>query len=291
VKDGSLAIECDDFKTQIKGISSEEFPIVPQISKDDFIELDVLSFCQGLTQVADIPALSQARPEISGVLFSFLKDTIKIAATDSFRLGEKTFFLEKIGSSSKSFDKEISFIMPQKTVREVINIFGAKEGKIKIYFSPNQVMFENQMAETSHPQVQLISRLIEGEYPAYQEIIPKKSETQITINRNEFLNQIKIAALFGGKINEIKFKVDAKKSGLEISSQNPDLGEHHSFLAGKVKGEPLEISFNHRFLTDGLLNVKSAEMVFELSKEEGPAILKPVGDQSYLYVVMPIKAS
>lgn len=286
-----LIIECDDFKTQIKGASPEDFPIIPQVPKEDYVELDGTSFCQGLAQVVDIVVLSQARPEISGIYFSFFKDAVKIVATDSFRLGEKTLFLEKIGSSSKSFDKEISFILPQKTAREIINIFSEKQGKIKIYFSPNQVMFENQMAETPHPQIQLVSRLIEGEYPAYQEIIPKKYETQIIINRNEFLNQIKIAALFSGKISEIKFKVGPQKTGTEIFSQNPDLGEHRSFLAGKVKGEPLEVSFNHRFLADGLLNIKSSEVVFELNKEEGPAVLKPVGDQSYLYVAMPIKAS
>ncbi len=291
VKDGFLTIECDDFKTQIKGISSEEFPIIPQIAKDSFVELDAVSFCQGLSQVVDIATLSQARPEISGIYFSFAKDAIKMAATDSFRLGEKTFFVEKMDSLAKNFGKEVSFILPQKTAKEIINIFSGGKEKMKIYFSPNQVLFESQMQETSHPRVELISRLIEGEYPAYQEIIPKKSDTQVVLNRNEFLNQIKIAALFSGKISEAKFKVDPKKSGIEIFSQNPDLGEHHSFLAGKVKGDPLEISFNHRFLVDGVLNIKSAEIIFELSKEEGPAILKPVGDQSYLYVVMPIKAS
>ena len=291
VEDSFLTVECDGFKTQIKGISSEEFPIIPEVSKEDYIELDSTVFCQGLEQVTDIAVISQARPEISGIYFSFFKNVIKIAATDSFRLGEKTFFLEKIGSASKVFDKEISFILPQKTAREIINIFGEKQGKIKIYFSPNQILLESQMTETQHPQVQLVSRLIEGEYPGYQEIIPKKCETQIILSRSEFLNQIKIAALFSGKISEIKFKVDVKKSGIEIFSQNSDIGEHRSFLAGRVKGEPLEISFNHRFLTDGLLNVKSSEVIFELSKEEGPAVLKPVGDQSYLYVAMPIKAS
>lgn len=290
-KDGFLEVECDDFKTQIKGISAEEFPIIPQLLSEDFVELDASSFCQGLGQVADISTLSHARPEISGIYFSLIKNTIKMAATDSFRLGEKTFFLEKIGNVSKNLNKEISFILPQKTAREIINIFGGKPEKIKIYFSPNQVMFENQMAETPHPQVQLVSRLIEGEYPSYQEIIPKKSETQVILNRSEFLNQIKIAALFSGKISETKFKIDVKKSGIEIFSQNADLGEHRSFLAGKVKGEPLEISFNHKFLVDGLLNIKSAEVLFELNKEEGPAVIKPVGDQSYLYVAMPIKAS
>jgi DNA polymerase-3 subunit beta len=291
IKDGFLQVECDDFETKLKGVSAEEFPIIPQISTEDYIELDSSIFCQGLAQVADVAVVSQARPEISGVYFSFFRDVIKLAATDSFRLGEKTLSLGKTGIKIKDSDKEVSFILPQKTAKEIINIFGEKEEKIRIYFSPNQVMFEDQMTETVHPRVQMVSRLIEGEYPAYQEIIPKKCETQVILSRGEFLNQIKIASLFSGKISEIKFKVDPKKSGVEISSQNADLGEHRSFLAGKVKGEAVEVSFNHRFLADGLLNIKSSEIVFELSKEEGPAVLKPVGDQSYLYVVMPIKAS
>ena len=191
IKDGFLIIKCDDFKTQIKGISPDDFPIIPQVPKENYMELDAVSFCQGLNQIADIAVISQARPEISGIYFSFSEDSFKIVATDSFRLGEKTLFLGGKANSSKISDKEVSFILPQKTAREIINIFSEKQEKIKIYFSPNQVMFENQMAETSHPQVQLVSRLIEGEYPAYQEIIPKKYETQIILNRSEFLNQIK----------------------------------------------------------------------------------------------------
>lgn len=284
-KDQYLIIESENFKTQIKGFSNEDFPIIPQISKEDFIELEINPFCQSLGQVVDIVISSQARPEISGVYFSFQKNIVKITATDSFRLSEKTLPLEK------NLEKEISFILPQKTVREIMNIFNEKEGKLKIYFSPNQVLFENQMVETPHPQIQLISKLIEGEYPAYQEIIPKKYQTQIILNKQDFLNQIKLASLFSGKINEVKLKIFPKKSEVEILSQNPELGEHHSILKGKINGEPLEISFNYKFLLDGLLNIKTPEVSFELSKEEGPAILKPVNDPSYIYVVMPIKTS
>lgn len=284
-KDQYLIIECENFKTQIKGFSSEDFPIIPQVSKENFIELEINPLCQSLKQVVDIPILSQARPEISGIYFSFQKNIAKITATDSFRLSEKTFSFEN------NLEKEVSFILPQKTVREIINIFGEREGKLKIYFSPNQVLFENQILETPHPHIQLISKLIEGEYPSYQEIIPKKYQVQIILNRQEFLNQIKLASLFSGKINEVKFIIFPKKSKIEILSQNPELGEHHSILKGKINGEPLEISFNYKFLLDGLLNIKTSEVSFELSKEEGPAVLKPVGDPSYLYVVMPIKTT
>jgi DNA polymerase-3 subunit beta len=208
-----------------------------------------------------------------------------MVATDSFRLAEKTIALEN------KTQKESSFILPQKPAREIINIFGEKERKLKIYFSPSQTLFEFPMEETSHPQIQIISRLIEGEYPNYQEIIPQKFKTHITLKKDEFLNQIKTTSLFSGKINEIKFSIDPKRKEIEVSAQNPDIGESKSALRAKIEGAPMEISFNHKFLIEGLLNIKSSEVIFDLSKEEGPCMLKPVGDKSYIYVVMPIKGT
>lgn len=290
-KDNFLIIECENLKNQIKILSSEDFPIIPQTSKENFIEIESSFFCQGLSQVVDVAAPSQTRPEISGVSLSFQKDCLKITATDSFRLAEKTIFFDKIKNPPEIKEKETSFILPQKTAKEIINIFSETENNLKIYFSPNQILFESQMPQTPHPQIQLTSRLIEGEYPAYQEIIPKKYQTQIILNKNEFLNQIKIAALFSGKINEVKFKIDPRKNGLGIFSQNIDLGEHTSFLNGEVNGEPVEIAFNHRFLVDGLLNIKTNEVIFELNKDDEPAILKPTADASYLYVAMPVMSS
>jgi len=280
-----LEVNCENYRGRFKGTNLEDFPIIPQIKNQDSITVDSDSFCQGLNQVVDIATPSTAKPEISGIYFLLEKNQIKLVATDSFRLGEKTIFFEK------PISKGYSFILPQKAAKEIINIFGEKKGELKIYFSPNQVQFEVPMAETPHPQIQLISRLIEGDYPDYQEIIPKKYKTQIVFQKNELLNQIKAASLFGGKINEVKFKITPKKDEIELFSQNPDLGEHQSFLSGKVKGEVLEISFNHRFLIDGLLNIKSSEVIFELNGEDEPGVLKPVGDQSYIYVAMPIKAS
>jgi len=290
LKGSTLVIECENYQTILKGFNPEDFPIIPQISEGGSILVDSRSFCQGLNQIADIAIPSTAKPEISGIFFVFQKDFIKMAATDSFRLGEKTFY-QNLKTPNPLLSKEYTFILPQKAAKEIINIFGEKEGELRICFSPNQVLFELPMAETSHPQIQLISRLIEGEYPNYQEIIPKKYETQVIFQRNEFLNQIKSAALFGGKVNEVKLKIDPKKEKVEVFSQNPDLGEYRSYLAGEIKGKELEISFNHRFLIDGLLNIKSSEVVFELAGSEGPGVLKPAGDESYIYVVMPIKAS
>jgi len=287
VQNNNLLIECENYKTQIKGISAEDFPIIPKIDQGESVLIKSASLCQGLAQVVDIPVLSTTKPEISGVYFVFNKNLITLATTDSFRLGEKRIFLK----DNFSLKKEYSFILPQKTAKEIINIFREKDAEIRVYFSTNQVMFEYLMPETKHSQAQLVSRLIEGEYPNYQEIIPKKYTTQLRVDRMEFLNQIKTASLFSGKINEIKIKADPKDNKIEIFSQSAEIGEYQSEVRGKVKGEPVNISFNHRFLLDGFLNIKSSEVIFELNNESGPGVLKPVGDDSYIYVVMPIKTT
>ncbi len=184
-------------------------------------------------------------------------------------------------------------IIPQKTVREVINIFGEKEGDLRIYLTANQILFELLMEETEHPQINLFSRLIEGEYPNYQEIIPKEFDTQIILQKEEFFNKLKAASLFSGKVNEVHLKIDPKKEDIEITSQNPETGEFNTVLGAKIKGKEINVSFDCRFLMDGLVNIKSAEVFFGLNsdaKEEiGPGVIRPVGDQSYIYVVMPIK--
>ena len=288
-KKQGLYIECRSFKNQIQGFNPEEFPLIPEFKNLEYLEVDNKKFCQGLSQIVDIASPSQSRPEISGIYFIFSKNLIKIVATDSFRLAEKNITLEDDPRGTPK--KDISFILPQKPARELINILGEKEGKMKIYFSPNQTMFELPMKEAPHPQVQIISRLIEGEYPNYEEIIPNKFKTNVIVKRDEFLNQVKAASLFSGKINEVKIKVNPQNKEIEISAESPDIGESQSSIPAKIEGEAIEASFNHKFLTDGLLNIKSSEIIFGLSKEEGPCILKPVGDASYIYVVMPIKST
>jgi len=293
LEDFNLKIKCENYETTIKGVNPEDFPIIPQVSDEEKIEVQIKSFCKSLSSVVDIASLSSTKPEISGVYFIFQKNLITMAATDSFRLGEKKIYLD---SPLNNISKDYSLILPQKAAKEIINIFGEKEGILTIYFSPNQILFETSLSEVSHPQIQLTSRLIEGDYPNYQEIIPKRYDTRIIFSLEEFINQIKLASLFSGKINEIKLKIDSSKNQINFFSQNPDVGEYQSFLIGKVEGKPCEISFNYRFLLDGLLNLsslqqKKPEAVLELTGSEKPGILRLKDEESYLYLVMPIKSS
>lgn len=283
-KDLSVSIECGNQKSSFRGLNAEDFPIIPQVTENDSVKVSGLIFCQGLSRVVNIPAISTTKPEIAGVYFVFQGNTIKMASTDSFRLGEKTITLKKIKEG------KTSFILPQRAAKEIINLF-SQEKEIKIYFSPNQVMFESLMEETEATKIRLVSRLIEGEFPDYEAIIPQKLETEIVLSKKEFLNQIKSAGIFSGKTNEVKLTVDPDKKQVEIFSQSQDLGEYQGQTQVKIKGKEMKISFNCKFLTEGILTggEQKEEIILGLTSEEGAAVLKQLDDPSYIYILMPIK--
>lgn len=290
-KNNTLFVSGKNFKSQIKGLSAGDFPIIPHVkNKKSFVEINSIPFLRGILKVLNFCSLGQTHPELGGVYFNFQKEKLELVSTDSFRLAKKDMYYQN------KINKNYSFILPQKTVREVANIISEESSNLKknlrtkIYFEPNQIFFEFLSEEFSFPQFCLISRLIEGEYPDYQEIIPKSYQTQITLNKNDFLNQIKSASLFSGKTNKIEIKIDPDQNLITFFTQNPDTGEFKSSLTGAAKGEKTEISFNFKFLIDGLLNFESPKVIFELNGEGGPALLKSAEDQDYIYILMPIKA-
>jgi len=287
--DNILRAETNNFKTKINGFSPDEFPIIPKVRDEISIEVNSAPFCQGLSKVYKYATQNQARPEISGVYIVFWGNQARLTATDSFRLAEKklSFDNEKAGGGLE----EKSFIVPLKTINELVNVGADKKGKLKICLDVNQAMFEFKEEGSGRPQLQIISRLIEGEYPAYQDIIPKQYATQVVLDKDKFNSHLKTASLFSGRVNEVKIKVDPKKQEILISSQGAEHGENNSILEGKVQGEEMAASFNWRFLIDGLSNMQSSEVLFGLNGEDGAAVLQPVGDATYTYIVMPIKAS
>ncbi len=279
----NLEIECGDYKTKIKGFTSDDFPIIPKISEKNSVIVNLLDFLKSLNQVVDIPSFSITRPEISGILFNFTDNKLEIVATDSYRLGEKKIEL------NMAIEENFSFIIPQKAAKEIISIFGDKQGEIKILSGANQILFELLMTEIHHPKIHFTSRQVEGEYPNYKEIIPKENKIKAILNRSDLINQIKAAGLFSNKVGEIIFKIEPDKKRIEISSQNPESGNYTSFIYGKIKGKKDKISFNYRYLIDGLSKISDSEIIFEINGSGDPGVFRPLKDNSFLYIVMPIK--
>lgn len=290
-KQGILHLESKDVKTKINGLDAEEFPIIPQIEKVEKATMSSLTFGQGLAQVVSIASLSSIRPEISGVYCLFDKNSLTLAATDSFRLGEKKISFKKPLEISNAY----SLILPAKTASLSLSVFGDKDVPLDIYFSPNLLMLETKMEETTHPKIQLVSKLIDGAYPKYQEIIPQEYKAELVASKKEFLTRLKAASLFASRINEVKIGLDSKNQKATVFCQNAELGEYVSSFPAEIKGEDSEVSFNYKFLLDGFSNIRGEKVFFALSKnrdgEDGPAVMKSTEDSSYLYVVMPIQAA
>lgn len=282
IKNQQLELKCEKFKANIKGLAMDDFPIIPKIENKVLVKIKGSVLKNSFAQVVGMASLSESRPGISGIYVKFDKSLIKIAATDGFRLAEKNI------ETGKSV-KEQSVIIPQRTIQEVIRILGEKnqpvnnqENEIEIVLSGNQILFD--LGST-----QVVSRLIEDQYPNYQQIIPDNSQTQVVINRSQLINNIKIASLFSGKVNDIKMLINPEKSIVEILSEQVDVGENRSQIEAEIKGKAVEVVFNYRYLLDGLNNIFSDKVVIGLNDSIKPVIIKPVGDISYNYVVMPIK--
>lgn len=278
-KDTSLYIKCDKFKSSINGMASKEFPIVPKIKGESVIKIEASKLKQAFNQVVSFTSLSDIRPEISGVLMNLNSKEIKFVATDSFRLGEKIVFIKNNKNKIKK-----SVIIPSRTIQELIRILSEQDkgDTVEIIIEQNQILFKTS-------NINIMSRLIEGSYPNYEQLISKQFETNLILNKDEFLNAVKVTSLFSSKINDLRLKVIPKKSIVEIFAQDTELGENISQLKGEIKGKEIEIIFNHKYLLDGLSNINSDKIMLGLNGEANPGIIKSVSDPSFIYVIMPIK--
>ena len=276
-KDSQLNLKCENYKANFKGLSAKDFPIIPEITGKPIFKIKGNILRDGLNQVVGMAAFSESRPEISGIYFGFDKNIIKLVATDSFRLAEKNIE-NKIENPI-----ERSLIIPQRTIQELIRVLSEEENdnEVSVILGGNQILFDIGYC-------QIISRLIDGQYPDYEQIIPKESKTQVVVKKDELVNAVRLASLFSSKINDVNLNI-SDKGQIEVSAKDIDLGDNKSQIKAEVDGKGLNISFNYRYLLDGLNNILSDKLVFNLSTDSSPVLIKPVGDKNYTYMIMPIK--
>lgn len=280
-KENTLNINAGEYRADLKGQSAKDFPIIPKLKPDIVLEINIGEFSRALGQVINFVSNSETRPEITGILFAKEKNqtSLRLVSTDSFRLGEKTI-------SVKNEFKEIEFsiIIPQKTAAEVLRVFSGKEGELKIIIEKNQVGFELD-------KIEIISRLIEGNYPDYKPLIPHEFKTEAIVDKDELLKTIKLISLFSSRINDIRFLISpGKDSKIKAFASDPDLGENSSSINASVSGQALEISFNWRYLADGLAVISDAGVALGFVDETKPCLVRSTQDKNFLYLVMPIRA-
>lgn len=272
-----LKIQCKNSKTTIKGIEASEFPLIPQVESKDAHLIKIKDFKDALSQVAFAVAFDESRPEINGVYMNFQDNKLTMAATDSYRLAEKTVVLDK------SSGKKQGVIIPLRTIHELIRVLGDESEQLAIAINENQIQF-------SYGDVNVISRLVEGQYPDYKQIIPKEYLTKVAVDTTEFIKVIKAASLFCKPgVNDVVFTFSPTGHKIDVSAVNVQLGENTSTLEGQVEGEENNIVFNSRYILEGLQNIGSEEVVLEINKSVNPGLLRPKDGNDYVYIIMPIK--
>lgn len=282
-KEGELKLECGSYKTKIKGELAKEFPLIPVISKDGCFSCQINDFKRALNSVIFAVSASENRVELTGVLFSFVKNKLSLAATDSYRLAESELAVTNSGAKD-----DTKVIVPAKTAQEFLRILNSidmnaleSETDVKIYITDNQILF-------TVDSVDLISRLINGHYPDYKQIIPTQSQTKVIVERQELMRAVKASALFSKTgINDVTLRFTKNK--IVVSAFSGASGESQVEVEASIDGGDNEITINYRYLVDGLNNINGDLVKIGILNSNTPCVLRAEKDDSYLYIIMPIR--
>lgn len=269
-----LTIKSTGATSTINGIPASEFPLIPEVTEGKELTVSSAGVKDIITKVSLAAATDETRPVLSGVLFHFKDPELKVAATDSYRLAELTMRFEK------SAPEELKVVVPAKALIELGRVIEGNE--LIIRTAENQVQFETN-------DVRLVSRLLEGEFPNYQQIIPERLDTKALLPRQEFMNKIRMASLFSVDAG-MGVRLSLTPPGkVEIVAEAAQVGDSHASLSAKVEGAESTVAFNARYLLDALGAVSDDNITLETSGKLSPCVVKGEKTPDYLYVIMPLR--
>lgn len=273
-----VIVKCDQIEFELSGFSPEEFPNLPQ-AKEEAIQFTIGEglLREMLTQTEVAIAREDTRPVLTGLLMEVAGDKIKCISTDGHRLSYR--------QTTLAGAQDLKAIVPGRAVQELIKILEADaERQVKI--SIDDVNFVADLEG-----IVLSSRLVEGQYPPYQQIIPSNFKTAVVVNTgilSAALERAEILVRDGGN-NLVKLGIKGK--GIELQALSQDVGKINDFIGAGVEGEELEIRFNVRLLLDCLKNIKEPEVNLDLTGEFSPCLIRPVGDHDQLHLVLPVRVN
>lgn len=270
-------IKSENDKLTIKGLPAEDFPIIPTIKDEETFSIEANELKDALNLVNFAAAIDESRPVLSGIYFQIEEDKLTLAATDSYRLAEKVLKL------AKKTSKKYEVIVPAKTMIELARVLSDISGEIKIFITDNQILFAAK-------DLEFTSRLIEGQFPNYKQIIPEENETKATIPSNEFVGVLKVASLFARESANSVNLYFKTKGEIEVKAVSAQVGESNSVIKTEVTGKDGEIAFNAKYIIDALSNIKENKVTFEISGKLNPGTLKPDGSKDYTYIIMPLRS-
>lgn len=292
LENNSLKVKSGSFEAKINCLGSESFPIIPQRKDDYHLKVNKDIFNSVINRVASAASVNDMRIEFNGVNLKVSGNKLCFASTNSFRLAEYILTVdgERIMKNKdlyQSIDNN-QFIIPVETVREIsksINI-GGDDNYIEIALENNQIFFKIG-------DIRIISRLINGNFPDYKQIIPTNFNTEIVLNRNDLLKAVKSVSVFVGSDKEITLNIKNEDDLIEIKSNGSELGENKVEVYANISGEKYKIIVNYQYLLDGLNSFNSDEITVSLESGFSPIVIRNILDnkdaEEFLYLIMPIK--
>jgi DNA polymerase III subunit beta len=272
--EGVLNIHSKLSQVSINTIPNEDFPVIPQIDAEDVFTIKSKDLVGGLKAVVYASSISSMKPELSSVYMFKDENDLVFVATDSFRLAEKRI-------PANDVKLESGILIPFKNALEIMRVCEDAPGEIEVMFNKNQlsVSFEN---------VYMVSRVVDGVFPDYGQIIPKEFTTTITALKQDVLNSFKVINIFSDKFNQVQVLMNPEEKQFTISTKNNSVGQSENNIPAVIEGEPLSISFNHRYIVDSFSSLNTDSLTFNFSGPGKPMVMRPVSDRSFMYLVMPM---
>lgn len=282
LKTQTLHLKCARYDANIKGVDASEFPIIPTIGDNNkiLVEPDILK--ELIAQATFSAAQDDSRPVLTGILAKFDKDVVTFASADGFRLSVRSAALDT------KLAAPVSVIIPAKALQDVARVIGDQEAPVEIAITDNrsQVLFHLENTD-------IVSQLIDGNFPDFNQIVPKTYSTRTIMNTQELQNAVKAASVFAREAsNIVRLNIssgnDMGGGKVIVAAQSAETGDNVGEIDATVDGEPIEIAFNARFLSDVLGVLNSAQVALETVSAAAPGVVKPVGRDDFTHVIMPM---
>lgn len=272
-KNNLVLIETNSCQFKIMGLPREEFPKLPEFKDKEVIKIEQSALSEMLRLTSFAVSFDESRYILNGILFQINKNNLVLVATDGKRLAVAERKIQQ------TIERDIRIIVPIKTIHE-LNRNLKTEGFISLMLGDNQVLFD-------FGNVVIISRLIEGEFPAYNQVIPASTENKMSVDREQFLLAVKRASLLSTPDYQA-VKMELFKNKMVVSKSTPDIGESREEVVVEYQGKEIAIGFNPNYLTDVLKNLQQDTVGVELSDTEKPGVIRLPG---YTYIVLPMRLS
>lgn len=258
----------------VKTLPHDDFPNIPKVETTKTCKISAQSLIHGLKSVWYSASVSSMKPELSSVYLYPKDSSLMFVATDSFRLAEKKIDVKEI-------DTFESVLVPFKNVSEIIRIFDGITGDLEILFDDGQIAFV-------YDGLYLVSRIVDGNFPDYKQIIPKENTTEVVVLKQDLIQALKLSNIFSDKFNQVHMTVRPSDAVFEIASKNVDKGENKNNVSATLRGDSIEISFNHKYLGDAFSSINSDSLILMFNGANRPMVMRGVNDSSFMYLVMPL---